>query len=396
MRYILLLSLLLFSNIGATENNESNKATPEDLLIKTLNKISTGDLNTAIKDINVLIKKVPNFRLAHLIHGDLLSARTQNINTFGGDAYKTNPDAVNDLKTEASKRIKSYLYKNDKLLNLNLNIQLDIKYKYLIFIDVKNSRLFTFKNNKGKLSYNTDHYISIGKKGFYKKIDGDKKTPVGVYFLKNKIKRKLPDLYGAEAYTLNYPNDYDKIRKYTGSGIWIHGVPKETYVRAPQASDGCIVLSNQDLKKISHILNTKNTPVIISNHGIIKFNNRDAMTVAENKKNILNIIQNWKNDWVKGNFDNYISHYAPAATYNHQSYLEWTIKKKKVLARSNNIQIALNNISVFEYPNQNDNLLLVDFYQHYKSSLITSKTHKTQIWIKKNKDWKIVYEGNFE
>ena len=67
-----------------------------------------------------------------------------------------------------------------------------------------------------------------------------------------------------------------------------------------------------------------------------------------------------------------------------------------MLARSNNIQIALNNISVFEYPNQNDNLLLVDFYQHYKSSLITSKTHKTQLWIKKNKDWKIVYEGNFE
>ncbi len=79
-------------------------------------------------------------------------------------------------------------------------------------------------------------------------------SPVGMYFLKNKIKRKLPDLYGDGAYRINYPNVYDKLNKYTGSGIWIHGTPQNTFSRAPESSDGCIVLSNHDLKKIANII----------------------------------------------------------------------------------------------------------------------------------------------
>ncbi len=110
---------------------------------------------------------MPNFKLAHLIHGDLLTARSGNLNYFGGRIYKSNPDVVKDFKEEASRRIKYYL-QNSQNLTPNFNIQLSQKYKYLIYVDVKSSRLFTYKNDNGRLVFNSDHYVSIGKNGFDK------------------------------------------------------------------------------------------------------------------------------------------------------------------------------------------------------------------------------------
>ena len=387
MRYIFLFFLLFYTNLKAIEAEEKPELLPEELLIMSLDKISQGNINGAIDNINTLIQQVPNFKLAHLIHGDLLTARSGNLNYFGGRIYKSNPDVVKDFKEEASRRIKNYL-QNSQNLTPNFNIQLSNKYKYLIYVDVKSSRLFTYKNDNGRLIFNSDHYASIGKNGFDKKYEGDKRTPVGMYFLKNKIKRKLPDLYGDGAYKINYPNVYDKLNKYTGSGIWIHGTPQNTFSRAPESSDGCIVLSNHDLKKIANILNTPNTPIIISDKSLIESN-----TLIDHKQTILNKVENWKKYWEKKDFNSYIKFYEKNSMYNNHSYENWTVKKKDVINKSKNIEIKLSNISIFEYPNIENEMVLVNFDQDYNSNLTASKMHKTQIWIKKIDGWKILYEG---
>ena len=117
------------------------------------------------------------------------------------------------------------------------------------------------------LPYQTIMFLLV-KMAMGKRFEGDKKTPFGTYFIQRKIQRQLIDFYGDGAYPLNYPNEYDKINKFTGSGIWIHGTPKSTYSRPPEASDGCIVLSNRDLVEIKNILNTTGTPIILSNLSI--------------------------------------------------------------------------------------------------------------------------------
>ena len=387
MRYIFLFFLLFYTNLKAIEAEEKPETLPEELLIMSLDKISQGNINGAIDNINTLIQQVPNFKLAHLIHGDLLTARSGNLNYFGGRIYKSNPDVVKDFKEEASRRIKNYL-QNSQNSSPNFNIQLSNKYKYLIYVDVKSSRLFTYKNDNGRLIFNSDHYASIGKNGFDKKYEGDKRTPVGMYFLKNKIKRKLPDLYGDGAYRINYPNVYDKLNKYTGSGIWIHGTPSHTYSRAPQSSDGCLVLSNEDLNKISKILNTPNTPIIISNKNLNQTN-----ALIDQKQIILNKIEDWKEHWMKKDFNTYIDFYEKNSMYNHTPYKDWIMRKKKIISKSKNIKIQLSNISIFDYPNINNEMVLVNFDQHYKSDITFNKMNKTQIWIKTNDNWKILYEG---
>lgn len=75
---------------------------------------------------------------------------------------------------------------------------------------------------------------------------GDRRTPEGLYHIKKWIpKKELDSHYGAGAFTLDYPNQQDRILGKSGNGIWIHG-------KAPDRSDnettlGCIVLDNKNL-----------------------------------------------------------------------------------------------------------------------------------------------------
>ena len=56
---------------------------PEALLVNSLLEISRNRLDMARVEIDNAIKANPNFRLAHLIKGDLLLAHTRPINTIG-------------------------------------------------------------------------------------------------------------------------------------------------------------------------------------------------------------------------------------------------------------------------------------------------------------------------
>ena len=377
---------LLTRNIGNIE-------TVESLLIKSLELISNEKLDQASKVIDELIVLAPNFKLAHLIRGDILTAFSMSIDNFGGSAVAINSAKVTDFKKEAQRRIKGYLlsHKNNKLPKFN--IIPDKKDKYLIYVDMNSSRLFVFENKKSKYFYLSDHYISIGKNGYGKRFEGDKKTPFGTYFLQKKIQRELTDFYGGGAYPLNYPNNFDIVNKFTGSGIWIHGTPKSTYSRAPEASDGCIVLSNKDLIEIKNVLNTPGTPVILSNLSIIHLGLRDEEAIKDDQKQLLNSIKEWKEAWKNKNYGAYINFYSHEARYNNLSYKKWSRLKSNVFKKSKNIKISINNISIYEYPSEDKQLRIVFFDQDYTSNLIANKVEKQQIWKFENGQWVIIYEG---
>ena len=369
--------------------------TVESLLIKTLELISNGKLTQANKVNDELIILAPNFKLAHLIRGDILSAYSMSIDNFGGSAVKINSGKVIELKKEAQRRIKGYLSSHNNKLP-KFNILPAEKDKYLIYVDMDSSRLFVFENNQRKYYYLSDHYVSIGKNGYGKRFEGDKKTPYGTYFLQKKIKRELTDFYGDGAYPLNYPNKFDKFNNYTGSGIWIHGTPKSTYSRPPEASDGCIVLSNKDLVKIEHILNTTGTPIILSNLSIKDLSLRSESDIQDEQNQLLNNIENWKKSWESKDYDQYINFYSRDAIYNKTMFEQWSLAKKNVFKKSKTIKISLGNISIYEYPSDLDReqIRIVLFSQNYKSNLISNLSKKKQIWKIQDGEWRIIYEGS--
>lgn len=111
----------------------------------------------------------------------------------------------------------------------------------------------------------SDYYISVGKLGTDKTIEGDLRTPLGVYYVTSNLDpRSLKDFYGAGALPVNYPNPYNARRGKTGGGIWLHGTPPTQYARPPKATDGCVVLANPDLERILKSVEVRSTPVVIA------------------------------------------------------------------------------------------------------------------------------------
>ena len=151
--------------------------------------------------------------------------------------------------------------------------------------------------------------MSIGKNGADKNTEGDKRTPVGLYFASKKLTTPLSEFYGDGAYPLNYPNELDIHNKKTGSGIWLHGTPKDTYSRPPRASDGCVVLSNPDLRKLQPVLRAGGVPVIISD-SIKWVDSNHVLKPHANIEPLNQALFNWRKDWTSQDTNQYLSNYS--------------------------------------------------------------------------------------
>ncbi|MAI28841.1 MAG: hypothetical protein CMP38_01395 [Rickettsiales bacterium] len=136
---------------------------------------------------------------------------------------------------------------------------------YFLLMETNSSRLYIYKLNKsGDFKFEISFYSSIGLSGDNKIREGDKKTPIGVYrFVKEIVNPRADGFLGDLAMTLDYPNAKDKQDGRTGYGIWIHGVPKDTFVRSPKASDGCLALSNDDIQILKNYITYRKTHILI-------------------------------------------------------------------------------------------------------------------------------------
>ncbi|MDO9205695.1 murein L,D-transpeptidase family protein [Methylotenera sp.] len=360
----------------------------ENLLVKSLLEITQGKNQQALNTVDELIHKIPNFKLAYLVRGDLLTAQAQHLQAFG-NAGINKPDAVKDLQAEARARIERYL-SNENLDKLpKLLLAPSEQQSHIIVVDTDKSRLYLYKNNGGSLSYAADYYVTVGKNGVNKQVEGDKRTPIGVYFTKPKLTQPLADMYGEGAYPLNYPNEWDSRYKRSGYGIWLHGTPSNTYSRPPNASDGCVVLTNQDIKTLAPILQAGNTPVIIANN--LKWIDADS---SESEKQSLQIaINDWLKDWKSQNTPQYLSHYSQSFSASGINFQQWSNHKFSVQASKPKVEIALSNVSMFAYPDENRKVVVVNFTQDFKSPSLSNKMQKRQYWIQEGTSWKIIYEG---
>ncbi len=368
----------------------------ESLLVKSLLEITQGNTKQAFSTINELINTAPNFKLAYLIRGDLLSAQGRGLETLGNAnlalASKTNIEQIEGLRQEARTRIDYYLSDKKNHQLPNLLVKLSPEQTHVVVVDTVQSRLYVYKNADNKLQYVADYYVTIGKNGAGKQVQGDKRTPLGVYFAGKKLTQPLADMYGDGAYPLNYPNELDQHQNKNGYGIWLHGTPTNTYSRPPRASDGCVVLSNPDLKTLAPILQSGQIPVIISDN-IEWLNQEKSDFQSEEQKTLAETIESWRKDWVSQDADKYLSHYSEQFFYNGGNYQKWADYKRVVQSPKPKVSINIDNVSMFSYPNMQENIVVVNFEQNFKSATLQNKMLKRQYWINQNNQWKIIYEG---
>ncbi len=158
------------------------------------------------------------------------------------------------------------------------------KEKTLVLVDQKSYKMRLYKNGEKSGEYD----VSFGQSKGAKQIEGDNKTPIGMYFVIEKHRGKFDGEYGAyyggHWIKVNYPNKYDAVRGLNdklidqtqaqtitanwnerkptpqntklGSGIGFHGWIREWENEGPRhLSWGCVVMHIYDIKNVFDKIN---------------------------------------------------------------------------------------------------------------------------------------------
>ncbi|CAN5391623.1 hypothetical protein BH11PSE11_BH11PSE11_12470 [soil metagenome] len=369
-----------------------NRPDPDTLLIDVYKDLAANKLRRAQAKADALVEAYPNFRLGHLIRGDLLLMHTRPVSTFG-DVPEGPQDKLKNLREEAMVRLKSLMERPDPDLVPRAILQLREDQKFALVVDAKRSRLYVYANQAGQLKFMADYYVSQGKLGTNKIKAGDQKTPIGVYYITSRLSRsRLPDFYGAGALPINYPNDWDRLNGRSGSGIWLHGTPSDSFSRPPLSSDGCVVLTNPDLNKLYSSVEIGKTPVVITDQAeFVSKKKRDS-----DRSVAVKLVESWRRDAESLDTARLISNYsAQFRADNGDNRMAWLAKHPPFTTAKANSIVKLGDLSLFLYPGRDDLMVgtFTETVQNGKPSKVKNPVRRRQYWAKEGSQWKIISES---
>lgn len=362
----------------------------EARLIQIYRLIGRSDTRSALDEAQRLVKDYPNFALAQLVYGDLLSSRTRPVTSFGdvpANQLKANAAALVSLRAESAARLKALKERPPEGHIPAEFVRLSRAVKHAIAVDASRSRLYLFENQANGLSLIADYYISVGKLGVEKNSEGDQRTPLGVYFITSQLDPKtLTDFYGIGALPINYPNVLDVRRGKTGSGIWLHGTPPDQFSRPPLASDGCVVLANPDLQYIIQTVAIRSTPVVIA---------KQLSWVPQDKTNkqsgpFEERLNAWRKAKSSGNLAELTSFYASDFSNGSKTRGDWQAVLAREVAQTRGRELQLKDLSMLRWQDKEDTMVVT-----FGEVAVGQRTgiSKRQYWSHRAGQWTIIYEG---
>jgi L,D-transpeptidase YnhG len=382
-------------NSGKNKNVAQRKVDlqAEAKLLHIYQLIGKGQNRQALAASEQLLKVQPNFQLAQLVHGDLLSSFVRPVNDMGDLPKSTRlsaplyPAALNELREESLQRLKALRERPPANTVPSQFLALSERNKHAIAVDASRSRLYLFENTSQGVKLVADYYISVGKLGIEKTVEGDQRTPLGVYYITGSLKpTSLVDFYGVGALPINYPNPLDLKRGKTGSGIWLHGTPSEQFSRAPKASDGCVVLANPDLNHILNSVSARTTPVVIAD----RLNWVSKASIEAEKSNFNSTLMAWRLAKVQSDTAKLMAFYTPDFSNYGKNLTQWSSVVASELGKMKGRDIALTNINMMHWLDKNETMVVT-----FDEVIVGNRTGvtKRQYWIRDGKAWKIFFEG---
>ena len=382
-------------NSGKNKNIAQRKVDlqAEAKLLRIYQLIGKGQNRQALAESEQLLKAQPNFQLAQLVHGDLLSSFVRPV-SGPGDLPKAAPlvsaessAALNELREESLQRLKALRERPPANALPAQFLALSERNKHAIAVDASRSRLYLFENTHNGVKLIADYYISVGKLGVQKAVEGDQRTPLGVYYITGSLNpSSLVDFYGVGALPINYPNPLDLKRGKTGSGIWLHGTPSEQFSRAPKASDGCVVLANPDLNHILTSVQSRTTPVVIAD----RLNWVPKASLDAEKANFTTTLMAWRQTKVQSDPAKLMAFYTPDFLNYGKNLTQWAGMLSSELNKLKGSDIALTNINLMHWADQNETMVVT-----FDEVIVGKRTGVTrrQYWTRDGKTWKIFFEG---
>ncbi len=259
--------------------------------------------------------------------------------------------------------------------------------RHLAFIAEKSTQQFhvyEWKNDRARLIETLP--CTTGKVSGDKRIEGDLKTPEGIYrFVRSIDGRQLPPLYGAGALVMDYPNPMDRLAGKTGGGIWMHGVETEERVHVARDTRGCVALGNATFDRIAPLAQLHETPIIV----VEKLEGVSPQSVSADARAMLAFVEAWRSAWENRDFGAYMRHYSARFSGNGRDLRSWERHKREVAAREGPRRIGLADFAILREKTS----WHVTFRQEYLTAEIRDVGRKTLfIHGAGPEDWRIVSE----
>ncbi len=251
---------------------------------------------------------------------------------------------------------------------------------YVLAVDKESQKLHLLVH-KSPLHAEVSFTCATGQIAGDKEIEGDLKTPEGVYFITGK-RTGLKDfeLYGDMAFPLDFPNPVDRIKGKTGYGIWIHGRGKKL---VPMDTKGCVALVNSDIDYLDHNIKP-GVPVVIGEN--VGWSNGEEVQSTESAQ-LEKKVRKWIADWEARDSD-FFAAYAPKlfAKSEGRPFRAFENRKKRIFSHAGWIDIEIYNLHALRGPDY----WVTWFDQYYRSGRLSSSSAKRLYWQKVNGEWKIV------
>ena len=365
-------------------------AEAEGRLFEVYRTITAGRWTDAFNQAQTLARDMPKFQLAQMLYGDLLLARTQPLSSFAAVPEELGASAseqLQQLRAEARQRLEGFRWRPPANTIPRQFLQLPASSKHAVAVDASRSRMYVFENQNGELKLLSDHYVSVGRLGTEKQLEGDQRTPLGVYFITSRLEqRQLDDFYGVGALPLNYPNEYDRRLGKTGGGIWLHGVPSTSYSRPPNATDGCVALPNEELRGLLKVLEPRRTPVIISQ----RLDWVSGSTLSDERGATQALLERWRAARSGTRADSLAPFYSTQFQSGSQDLSKYLANMQRELDAARGKDVEMKDVSVLYWKHKSE--VMVVTFGEVRTGQAGGPTLR-QYWGKESGQWKIFFEG---
>ncbi len=388
----------------------------EQQLLEIYRLTGNGQSREALDKVQALVKQYPHFRLAQLALADLLMARSPkgSLSQFGGAPAPMaqaaasaaalavtdstlalqNPSITREdlaqLQLQARARVLAHRQRPAaqtvprELVNLGAN-------RYALAVDASMSRLYVFENTAQGPRLVQDFYASVGKMGLDKVAEGDRRSPSGVYYLVGELDpRKLFDIYGKGALSLNYPNEHDRRLGRTGSGIWLHGTPRDNFARVTRTTDGCVSVSNPDWLWLRAHVDLRRTPIVLSPR--LQWVSQEELRRPH--ADFEQTLERWRKAKSSGSTENVSFFYTSDFTSFGKPLAQWMPQLQQELQRIGKRELQLKDLSYLYWRDpsaSNAEVMVVTFNELAQGE--TRGPTKRQYWVRQTGQWRLFFEG---
>jgi murein L,D-transpeptidase YafK len=260
----------------------------------------------------------------------------------------------------------------------------------VVIVDKKKYELHLARYKNGLEIFKT-YPVTIGKNSGDKMIEGDLKTPEGIYYFTAKyVQPQIKKKFGIMAFYVDYPNLMDKKDKKTGFDIMLHSTDDPDRLARPQDSDGCIVVNDERIKEIDPFIVPQKTTLLVYEE--LKPEYLQANATDDVKQSF----EKWLKAWSDKDLDTYIDLYAKDFRFQQMSRDQFKAYKGFLNKKYDTIQVQASDVRYYKHPKYS----LVTFLQEYTSTYkggrvaMSVKSRKRLYLVPDEGQLKILFEGN--